>query len=166
MSTLVMGIGGTPRRPWSIGPRVVELLAADPPGQLGDVSLHTATKVPGQLFDDIRHVDRLVIIEPVSDGGFPGMVRQTVLEAGAGSGPGAHAGIGVLSLLADSGLPRRVVIFSVEVGQPAPDEAAEHPASPAADAAVAAVARMVRAELEHRASDSTPAVVGSPRPGG
>jgi Ni,Fe-hydrogenase maturation factor len=134
---------------------VIELLAADPPS--GDVSLRTVTTIPGQLLDSTRHLDRLVVIEAVSHGGLPGMVRQTVLEAGAGSGAGAHAGIGVLGLLATLGLPRRVVIFSVEVGRPAPDEAAEHPASPVADAAVEAVARMVRAELERRASDSTPA---------
>jgi Ni,Fe-hydrogenase maturation factor len=160
MSTLVLGVGGTTHRPWSVGPRVIELLAGDPPDQRGDVCLRTVTTIPGELLDSTRRLDRLVVIEAVSDGGLPGMVRQTVLEAGAGSGPGAHTGIGILSLLAVTGLPRRVVIFSVEVGQPAPDEAAERPASPVADAAVAAVARMVRAELGRRASDSTPAAVG------
>ncbi|REF35751.1 hypothetical protein DFJ64_1141 [Thermasporomyces composti] len=155
MSTLVVGIGGTTRRPWSIGPRVVELLAADSVDELDDVCLRTETTVPGRLWDSIPHLDRLVVIEGISHGGLAGMVRQTVLEVGAGGGPGAHAGIGVLSLLAASGLPRRVVIFSVEVGQPDQDEAVEHPASPVADAAVAAVARMVRAELGRRASDRT-----------
>ncbi|WP_020580397.1 hypothetical protein [Actinopolymorpha alba] len=167
MSVVVVGIGGGVPHTWAIGPRVVERLGGE---MLTGVRLLTSSHIPVRLLRADTDIDELIVVESTHDGGVPGAVRQSALEAHGPSSAGPETGVfGLLSALR---MPRRVVVFSVETGGagrgPAAEEAGEDAGSAAADAAVESVVHMILAELRHPGghdcgvpSETSPAVAAS-----
>lgn len=153
MSTMVVGVGGRGRRDWSIGPRVIARLAADPLVHALGVRLVVTTDLPGGLVHAAPAVSRLIVVRVSTQGGPPGAIHQDIVDAPVPHSAQHPSHAALLDALGAAGgsplgglfwLPRRVVVLTAQGCDLAPGR----DATPGADEAVRRIVAMVRRELK------------------